>query len=29
LLMSPQAVGDGLESIVEFQAQIKGHNQPE
>jgi len=28
-LMSPQAAGDGLESIVEFQAQIKGHNQPE
>jgi len=25
--MSPQEVGDGLESIVEFQVQIKGHNQ--
>jgi len=28
-LMSPQEVGDGLESIVEFQVQIKGHNQRE
>ena len=27
--MSPQEVGDGLESIVEFQVQIKGHNQRE
>jgi len=27
--MSPQKVGDGLESIVEFQAQIKGHNYQE
>jgi len=26
-LMSPQEAGDGLESIVEFQVQIKGHNQ--
>jgi len=26
-LMSPQEAGDGLESIVEFQDQIKGHNQ--
>jgi len=26
-LMSPQEAGDGLESIVEFQAQIKGRNQ--
>ena len=25
--MSPQEAGDGLESIVEFQVQIKGHNQ--
>ena len=25
-LMSPQEVGDGLESIVEFQVQIKGQN---
>ena len=25
-LMSPQEAGDGLESIVEFQVQIKGHN---
>jgi len=28
-LMSPQEAGDGLESIVEFQVQIKGHNQQE
>jgi len=27
--MSPQEAGDGLESIVEFQVQIKGHNQQE
>jgi len=27
--MSPQEAGDGLESIVEFQIQIKGHNQRE
>jgi len=27
--MSPQEAGDGLESIVEFQVQIKGHNQRE
>jgi len=27
--MSPQEVGDGLESMVEFQVQIKGHNQRE
>jgi len=27
--MSPQEAGDGLESIVEFQVQIKGHNQLE
>jgi len=27
--MSSQEVGDGLESIVEFQVQIKGHNQRE
>jgi len=27
--MSPQEVGDGLESIVEFRVQIKGHNQRE
>jgi len=27
--MSPLEAGDGLESIVEFQAQIKGHNQRE
>jgi len=27
--MSPQEVGVGLESIVEFQVQIKGHNQQE
>jgi len=26
-LMSPQETGDGLKSIVEFQVQIKGHNQ--
>jgi len=26
---SPQEAGDGLESIVEFQVQIKGHNQRE
>jgi len=26
-LMSPQEAGDGLESIFEFQVQIKGHNQ--
>jgi len=25
--MSPQETGDGLESMVEFQVQIKGHNQ--
>jgi len=25
--MSPQEAGDGLESIVEFQVQIQGHNQ--
>jgi len=25
--VSPQEAGDGLESIVEFQVQIKGHNQ--
>ena len=28
-LMSPQEAGDGLESIVQFQLQIKGHNQRE
>jgi len=28
-LMSPQEAGEGLESIVEFQVQIKGHNQLE
>jgi len=28
-LMSPQEAGDGLERIVEFQVQIKGHNQRE
>jgi len=28
-LMSPQEAGDGLESIVEFQVQIKGHDQRE
>jgi len=28
-LMSLQEAGDGLESIVEFQVQIKGHNQRE
>ena len=27
--MSLQEAGDGLESIVEFQVQIKGHNQRE
>jgi len=27
--MSPQEAGDGLESIAEFQVQIKGHNQRE
>ena len=27
--MSPQEAGDGLESIVEFQVQIKGHSQRE
>ena len=27
--MSPQEAGDGLESIVEFQVQIKVHNQRE
>ena len=27
--MSPQEAGDGLESIIEFQVQIKGHNQRE
>jgi len=27
--MSPQEAGDGLDSIVEFQVQIKGHNQQE
>jgi len=27
--MSPQEAGDGLESIVEFVVQIKGHNQRE
>ena len=27
--MSPQEAGDGLESMVEFQVQIKGHNQQE
>jgi len=27
--MSPQVAGDGLESIIEFQVQIKGHNQRE
>jgi len=27
--MSPQEAGDGLESIVEIQVQIKGHNQRE
>jgi hypothetical protein len=27
--MSPQEAGDGLESIVDFQVQIKGHNQRE
>ena len=26
-LMSPQEAGDGLESIAEFQVQIKGHHQ--
>jgi len=25
--MRPQEAGDGLESMVEFQVQIKGHNQ--
>jgi len=29
LSMSPQEAGDGLESMVEFQVQIKGHNQRE
>jgi len=28
-LMSPQEAGDGLESMIEFQVQIKGHNQRE
>jgi hypothetical protein len=28
-LMHPQEVMDGFESIVEFQVQIKGHQQPE
>jgi len=28
-LMSPQEAGDGLESMVEFQVQITGHNQRE
>jgi len=28
-LMNPQEAGDGLESIVEFQVKIKGHNQRE
>jgi len=27
--MRPQEVGDGLESMVEFQVQIKGHNKRE
>ena len=27
--MSPQEAGDGLKSMVEFQVQIKGHNQRE
>ena len=27
--MSPQEAGDGLESMVEFHVQIKGHNQRE
>jgi len=27
--MSPQEAGDGLESMVEFQVQIKGHNKRE
>ena len=27
--MSSQEAGDGLESIVDFQVQIKGHNQRE
>jgi len=27
--MSPQEVGDGFESMVKFQVQIKGHNQQE
>jgi len=27
--MSPQEAGDGLESMVKFQVQIKGHNQRE
>jgi len=27
--MNPQEAGDGLESIIEFQVQIKGHNQQE
>ena len=27
--MSPQEAGDGLESMIEFQVQIKGHNQRE
>jgi len=29
LLMSPQEARDALESILEFQVQIKGHNQRE
>jgi len=28
-LMSPQGAGDGLESIIDFQVQIKGHNKRE
>ena len=28
-LMSPQEAGDGLESMVEFQVQIKGHSKRE
>jgi len=27
--MSPQEAGDGLESILEFQVKIKGHNKQE
>ena len=28
-LMSPREAIDGFKSIIEFQVQIKGHNQPE